>query len=254
MRVINADSTEYLMRVDDASVDVIVTSPPYNLAVRYSRYNDRRPRREFLSWCDLWLREVARVLHPEGTFWLQIGDFARNPTLTDDLRAIASQYLVEQFEVIWAKSLPDQDGTQRGQFRPGQSPYQPDKHHEFVYLFSHTGRRPIDKYAEGVGRPRSDSNRDRWSPERERCCGGSIWPIPHVPRKGQAPHPAIFPPELPERCLRLHGVRPDLKVLDPFAGIGNTGRACLRLGIQDCTLVEIDRAYCDTARQLLRSG
>jgi site-specific DNA-methyltransferase (adenine-specific) len=144
VRIINADCMDYLPRLPDGSVDVIVTSPPYNLGVRYSKCNDRRPRKEFLSWCDLWLRQVARVLHPEGTFWLQIGDFAKNPTLTGDLRAIAYQYLVEQFEVIWAKSFPDHSGTQRGQFRPSQSPYHPDKHHEFVY-FVYAQRQTSDR-------------------------------------------------------------------------------------------------------------
>lgn len=64
----------------------------------------------------------------------------------------------------------------------------------------------------------------------------------------------MYPPGLAERCLRLHGLRPDLTVLDPFAGVGNTGRACQRLGIQDFTLVEIDPAYCEAARQFIQAG
>jgi len=61
------------------SVDVVVTSPPYNLDIGYSSYRDDAPREAFLDWCEQWCAEVRRVLKPDGSFFLNVGAAPANP-------------------------------------------------------------------------------------------------------------------------------------------------------------------------------
>ena len=61
-------------------------------------------------------------------------------------------------------------------------------------------------------------------------------------RENDRPHPASFPPEIAEMCIKLHGLGRTRKVLDPFMGIGNTAIACRKLGVS-CLGFEIDPDY-----------
>ena len=56
------DCIEGMKALPDDSVDVVVTSPPYNLDIAYKSYRDDAPREAFLDWCELWCAEVRRVL------------------------------------------------------------------------------------------------------------------------------------------------------------------------------------------------
>lgn len=62
----------------------------------------------------------------------------------------------------------------------------------------------------------------------------------------ERPHPATFPIRLPEMCIKLHGLRDKMLVLDPFLGIGSTAVASMRLGISFVGF-EIDKGYMDEA-------
>ncbi|MGV3721753.1 MAG: DNA methyltransferase, partial [Actinomycetota bacterium] len=52
--------------LDAGSVDVVVTSPPYNLGIAYGTHDDAVPRDEYLAWCDQWAQSVKRVLASDG--------------------------------------------------------------------------------------------------------------------------------------------------------------------------------------------
>ncbi len=75
--------TDYLYRGDclaglaelpDGVVDLAFADPPFNIGYEYDIYQDRRSCNDYLDWSKRWISEVARVLKPDGTFWLAIGD------------------------------------------------------------------------------------------------------------------------------------------------------------------------------------
>jgi DNA modification methylase len=68
------DCLDLLARVPDASVHLAFADPPFNIGYDYDTYDDRRTADEYLSWSRRWMQEVQRVLRPDGTFWLAIGD------------------------------------------------------------------------------------------------------------------------------------------------------------------------------------
>src|SRR4029077_268645 len=67
------DCVEGMATLPSEHVDLVVTSPPYNLGVRYQKYSDRQDRQTYLEWCEKWAAEVRRVLRPTGSFFLNVG-------------------------------------------------------------------------------------------------------------------------------------------------------------------------------------
>lgn len=70
----NGDCIEAMRSMDDGQVDLAFADPPFNIGYKYDVYDDSRSDDEFLNWCRDWMTEVVRILKPDGTFWLAIGD------------------------------------------------------------------------------------------------------------------------------------------------------------------------------------
>ena len=65
---------EGLEKVAPGSVDLVFADPPFNIGYEYDVYHDARAADEYLDWTRKWIGGVKRVLKPNGTFWLAIGD------------------------------------------------------------------------------------------------------------------------------------------------------------------------------------
>jgi site-specific DNA-methyltransferase (adenine-specific) len=117
--------------------------------------------------------------------------------------------------------------------------------HEYVFHFTKNGNVPLDRLAIGVPY-KHKSNITRWkSAGSDRRCRGNTWFIPYktiVSRDRERPHPATFPPQLAEMCIKVHGLSRAGLVMDPFMGLGSTAMACLNLGVS-CVGYEIDADY-----------
>jgi len=111
----------------------------------------------------------------------------------------------------------------------------------------------------GLGVPYQDkSNIARWSHTRgsDLRCRGNTWFIPYETiqsREKERPHPATFPVQLAEWCIKLHGVSRIETMLDPFLGIGNSAVAALRRGVRKFIGFEIDEAYLAEAKRRLHA-
>ena len=68
------DCVENLARLADGSIDLVFADPPFNIGYNYDVYDDRKDDGKYLDWSKTWMKEVVRVLKPDGTFWLAIGD------------------------------------------------------------------------------------------------------------------------------------------------------------------------------------
>ena len=144
---------------------------------------------------------------------------------------------VLQNTIHWMKSITieDRQGEVRshGHFKPISSKRFLNDCHEYIFHFTKTGRVEIDRLALGV--PYQDkSNIARWSHTRggDLRCRGNTWFIPYETIQSRAkerPHPATFPVQLAEWCIKLHGVTRVETMLDPFLGIGNSAVAAQAL-------------------------
>ncbi|HBL44880.1 site-specific DNA-methyltransferase [Gimesia sp.] len=63
-----------MQELEAESIDLAFADPPFNIGYEYDQYEDRLESEQYLDWCQLWLKEVERLLKPDGTFWLAIGD------------------------------------------------------------------------------------------------------------------------------------------------------------------------------------
>jgi site-specific DNA-methyltransferase (adenine-specific) len=251
-RIIHGDCIEALAAMPPASADLVVTSPPYNIGVAYRSYDDRKPREQYLAWLASVGRALKRVLKDSGALFLNVGSTGSDPWIAMDVAGAFRDAFVLQNHMTWVKSVSIGDDT-FGHFKPITSRRYLNNNHEAVFHFTKSGSATVDRLAVGV--PFKDkSNIARWGHARDRRCAGNVWFIPYrtVQSKAQKfDHPAGFPVELAERCIKLHGVD-NAVVLDPFVGAGSTLVAAENLGC-DGIGIEIDRHYADTAFNRLRS-
>jgi site-specific DNA-methyltransferase (adenine-specific) len=257
-----ADCLQGMKQLPSESVDVAVTSPPYNLGIAYSSYRDDLSRQQYLEWSLDWAREVKRLLKPDGALFLNIGSAPANPMLPFELAIQLRDLYVLQNTIHWIKSLTieTRDGRElsAGHFKPINSKRYLTDCHEYIFHFTKSGDVPLDRLAVGV--EYSDkSNIVRWGHTggRDRRCRGNNWFIPYKTiknRENDRPHPATFPVKLAAQCLKLHGLRDDLVVLDPFLGIGNAALAAMECGAAEFIGFEIDPGYFNEAQSRLSSA
>ena len=238
------------------SIDAIVTSPPYNLGIRYRSYADRLPRERYLRWTSEWVAAAARWLAADGSLFLNVGAKPTDPWTAIDIALAARPHLQLQNTLHWIKSIAiDRDaagagaGLDRdlalGHYKPINSRRFVNDCHEFVFQFSQEGDVAVDRLALGV--PYQDpSNVTRWQAAGGGMrCRGNTWFMPYETiqsRDKDRPHPATFPVRLPEYCLRLKGLNGVREVADPFLGLGSTAVACARLGV-NFVGIELDEGY-----------
>lgn len=265
----SCDAAQFLLKLGDClrglklleprSVDVVVTSPPYNIGIDYGTYRDTKTDEEYLDWCGEWAAAIARVLKPDGSFFLNLGGASVNPFFAFSVAMRIGKMFELQNTIHWIKSISierEAGVASYGHFKPINSPRFLNDCHEYVFHFTPEGNSKIDRLAVGV--PYADkSNIQRWSHTngRDKRCRGNTWFIPYKTihqRAKQRPHPATFPSELAAKCIRLHG-KQNCTVVDPFLGIGHSA-----LGAKECgDLVsqfigfDIDEEYLKIAAEVL---
>lgn len=250
------DCLDVLGTLPAGSVDVVITSPPYNLGIAYRTYDDGQPRHEYLDWTGRWVAAAARTLAPEGSLFLNVGAKPTDPWTALDVAQAVRPHLHLQNIIHWVKSIAIErdaagaraglpDDLAVGHYKPINSARFLNDCHEFVFHFTPAGTTRLDRLALGV-KYQDPSNVTRWrGAAGGRRCRGNTWFVPYETiqsRDKDRPHPATFPPKLPENCLRLHGALPGAVVADPFLGLGSTTVACARLGL-DGIGIELDEHY-----------
>jgi site-specific DNA-methyltransferase (adenine-specific) len=256
LRFYQADCLDVFPQLPPGSIDVIVTSPPYNLGIEYGRYQDSLSRSEYLQWTDTWIAAATKVLAPEGSLFLNVGAKPTDPWTALDVAQTVRPHLRLQNIIHWVKSIAiEQNSTGAGaglmrdlavgHYKPINSDRFLNDCHEFIFHFTPHGSTTLDRLALGV--PYQDqSNIGRWRAAADGVrCRGNTWFIPYETiqrRDRDRPHPATFPTRLPEQCLRLHGRSRIRTAMDPFNGLGSTAVACARLGL-DFIGADIDETY-----------
>jgi site-specific DNA-methyltransferase (adenine-specific) len=253
LRIHLQDCLESMDRyLEPGSVSLVVTSPPYNLGISYGTYDDGIPREDYLQWIEAWAQRIKRVLHQDGSLFLNVGSRPSDPWVPLEVIQQLRPHFTLQNVIHWIKSIfIDHASYGRrieinvGHYKPVNSARFLNDCHEYIFHLSHHGRVPLDRLAIGVPY-KDESNVGRWSMASKGVrCRGNCWYIPYETisrRDRDRPHPASYPPQLAEMCIRLHGLSRTRLVLDPFMGIGNTALACRDLGV-DFVGFEIDPGY-----------
>jgi len=228
--------------INSDSIDLIVTSPPYNVDIEYEGYRDNIPYERYLEFTEKWLRKAYELLKPDGRICLNIPlDKSRGRTgegfqsVYVDVVSIAKKVGFKYFStVIWNESNISRR-TAWGSFASASAPYVIAPVEVIVLLY----KRSWKKLRDGI----SDI-----TPEEFKQWTLGLWTFP-----GENPervgHPAPFPLELPIRCIKLFSYVGDI-VLDPFVGSGTTLIAAYLLK-RKAIGIDISRKYCEIAKNRL---
>ncbi len=267
LRFFHGDAVSILHSLDAGSIDAVVTSPPYNLGIRYRSYDDTRPRAEYLEWTGEWIKAARRTLAAEGSLFLNVGAKPKDPWVALDIAQAVRPHLELQNIIHWVKSIAIEkslagtraglkDDLAVGHYKPINSTRFLNDCHEFVFHFSPGGATPIDRRAVGV-KYQDKSNVTRWQQAgSDLRCRGNTWFLPYETIQSRAkerPHPATFPWRLPAYCLRLHGLSRLKTAADPFLGLGSSAVACATLGV-NFVGIEIDEHYLKEAVDRARAA
>ncbi len=240
-----------MRKMPPASVDVVVTSPPYNLSLAYGLYDDSRDGDEYIDWLYEVSAAIKKVLKPKGSFFLNITGSNSRPYVPFELMVrLRNSGWCLQNHITWIKSIGI-DSASRGHFKPVGGRRFMHHNHEHIFHLTLDNNVELDRLAIGI--PFQDkTNIARRNHDRDLRCRGNTWFIPYSTVRSKAQkfnHPGTFPIELPLWCIYLHGGH-GLTVLDPFMGTGTSLVAARLAGMRGIG-IDIDPTYLETARQRL---
>jgi len=228
------ESATAMMSSSKGCADVMVTSPVYNIGKKYGKgqVNDNKSEEEYLDWTDSWIKAAKHILAENGSLFLNVGDIPSKPLFSLKVAEVARRHLHLQNIIHWVKSITiNKKGINEthGHFKPINSKRYLNSCHEYIFHFTHKGDVEIDRLAVGTDY-QDKSNIKRWNTSGvDKRCAGNVWHIPYETVTGSKGHPAVFPVNLVERCLKLHGVNKIKCVVDPFVGSGSAARATSNL-------------------------
>ena len=228
------DCLDILPDIPENSIDLIVTSPPYNVEMEYDVYVDDLPWSDYYAWCEKWLFECLRVLKPDGRMalnhYLSLGNAKKGRTAPlMEINHIALDLGFHHHTVaVWTDSTLSRR-TAWGSWMSASSPYINSPFEGILMLYKDQWK----KLNKGI----SDCPKDDFIQ-----LTGGIWKMQPETR-GRTP--ANFSVDLALKCMRLLSYVGST-VLDPFIGSGTTAEACI-VSNRKYIGIELSPAYCKIA-------
>lgn len=247
--IIQSDVVEALQSVVPGSVQLVLTSPPYNIGKVYER-GEKRTLKEYLEWLNPITKDLVDRLAPGGSLCWQVGNYVKDGEVFPldvffyqrfaelglklrnrivwhfNFGLHAERRLSGRYEtLLWFSKGDDYtfnlDPIRVPQLYPGKK---------------HTKGRGGDRAGKPSGNPRGKNPSDVWTFSADEAFRiDPVWELPNVksnhPEKTE--HPCQFPSELAERCV-LAFTKPGDVVLDPFCGVGTSVVAAMghgRIGV-----------------------
>jgi site-specific DNA-methyltransferase (adenine-specific) len=225
--------------IEKNGIDLIVTSPPYNIDIQYNSHDDKISYEDYLEFSRKWLARCYEWLKKDGRFCLNIpldknknGQQSVGADLTTIAKKIGFKY---HSTIVWNEGNISRR-TAWGSWMKASAPFVIAPVELIVVLYK-------DRWKKTSGSRVSDISRQEfmdWT--------NGLWTFSGESKK-RTGHPAPFPIELPQRCIKLFSFVDDI-VLDPFLGSGTTLIAAAlnnRKGIG----IEVDLEYCELAKKRL---
>jgi site-specific DNA-methyltransferase (adenine-specific) len=236
-KIYNNDCITGMSELSSNSVDLVLTSPPYNLDINYAEYDDKKSLNDYYIWCEKWIEQCYRLLKPGGRFCLQIGCFQSNlnePTYSTFTEICKKKGFIFREFIIWNKNtIPKRTawGSWKSPSNPRISPP-----FEMIINFHKESPKILEK-----------GETDLTKEEFVQWTNG-LWVIGPESAKRRG-HPAPFPEELAKRCIKMHSYVGAV-VLDPFNGCGTTTSVAKKLG-RKWIGFDITEDYCQKAEARL---
>ena len=239
-------------------IDCIITSPPYNIGVKYDGVSDARTREDYSWIIILTFRKLLQLANPGCSLWVNLSP--KNPLgafyVVGNIQSAGWEF---QQDYAWVFSYTDQDDGNLGRFSPSNT-NAPHRGYEQLFLFHRKTDKPLTLDRLALGVPYSDksnlkrfcSGQDDAGGKKDLRCRGNVWHIPYTNKSNSRfKHPCPFPPTLPAWCLATTPPPDGGLVVDPFSGSGTVGIAAL---FNDLKFIGVDESekYCIESRDRLK--
>ncbi|NKJ07906.1 site-specific DNA-methyltransferase [Rhizobium sp. SG741] len=243
----NGDCADILPSLPNSSVDLVVTSPPYNIGKAYEK---KSALEDYIDFQRTVIEECDRLLSPNGSICWQVGNWVHageivpiDSIIIPLLRRLGMKV---RGRIVWTFG----HGMHCSRRFSGR--------HETIVWATKSDDYHFD--LDSVRVPQKYPNKRHYKgPNKGELSGnplgknpGDVWDISNVKNRHpeKTAHPCQFPEELVERLV-LSLTREGQTVMDPFAGSGTVGAVCNRLR-RSSVLVERDQTYLDIIRSRLR--
>ncbi len=223
--------------VESHSIDLIITSPPYNVSIKYNSHDDEMPYSEYLNFARGWLSKCYELAKDDGRFCLNIPldkNKGGQQSVCADLTTIAKEVGWKYHSTIIWNEQNISRRTAWGSWLSASAPYVIAPVEVIVILYKKRWKKESGSRISDIKK----AEFQEWT--------NGVWNFSGESKR-KIGHPSPFPVELPKRCIKLFSFVGDT-ILDPFLGSGSTLVACSqtrRKGIG----IEIDRGYCEIAKQ-----
>jgi site-specific DNA-methyltransferase (adenine-specific) len=236
------DSVFDTKKIAENSIDLIVTSPPYNVDIKYNSHDDQISYKKYLEFSEKWMRRCYKWLKDDGRFCLNIPldkNKGGQQSVGADLTYIAKKNVKFKYHstIIWNEGNISRR-TAWGSWKSASAPYVIAPVELIIVFYKKKWKKTSGSLESTIDKKHfMDWTNGLWSFNGE--------------SKKKIGHPAPFPVQLPERCIQLFSYKYDT-VLDPFLGSGSTLVAAYlnnRKGIG----IDIDKHYCEIAINRLKN-
>jgi len=217
-------------------IDLIVTSPPYNVGIEYNSNDDELNYEQYLDFSEKWMRNCYKWSNTQARFCLNIpldknknGSRAVGADLTQIAQKVGWKY---KFTIIWNEGNISRR-TAWGSWKSASAPVIIAPVELIVVLYK-------DEWKKTNGSKISDVTGEEFKDWTQ-----GVW-VFNGESKKRVGHPAPFPKDLPYRCIKMFSYVNDL-VFDPFTGSGTTLLIAQNLG-RKAIGTELDQNYCELAK------
>ena len=239
--------------IENGTVDLVATDPPFNIGYRYDLYNDGRPRTQYLAWTEVWLELAKKLLKPTGSMWVAIGDeYAAEMKIMLDHTGMTMRNWV-----IWHYTFGVACHTKFSRSHAHLFYYVMDpKNHTFNADAVRVMSARQSAYGDSRANQKGKLPDDTWilrPIEEDHCCspGSDTWLFSRVcgTFHERTIHPCQIPEALLKRIIAVSSNPGDL-VLDPFSGSFTTCAVAKRLG-RKYIGIELSEDYCKAGQARL---
>jgi len=240
IRIINDYCEKIIPTFEDRSIDLVLTSPPYNVKLGENKYNnqsydvydDSMTHLQYLQWLEHIFIQFLPKMKIGGRLVINIGDGKNGaiPTSSDLIQVMQRIGYRTYAHIIWNKNTTSNKTAWGSWLSPSSPQFPTPFEHVLVFCVEQTKLQ---------GKGETDLTKD----EFKKWAYG-LWTFPGESRK-RVKHPAPFPEEFAKRCIKLFTWKGAF-VVDPFGGSGTTARVCKDLD-RDCISIDISENYCNIA-------
>jgi len=237
-KIICGDCLEVMKEIPDNSIDLVVTSPPYNIGIDYDSCNDSLLWHKYYRQCEKWMEQLYKVLKDDGRFvlnhYLSLGTSEKRSAPLMELNHRACDLGFKHHSVALWMDYTICAPTAWGSWMSASAPYINSPIEGILILYKNSWK----KHEKGI----SDISKNdfinlthgKWNIKTE--------------TKGLTK--ANFSIDLANKCIQLLSYKNDI-ILDPFMGSGTTAVSCIK-NDRRYIGIEISQNYCNIAEERIK--